>query len=120
MLLIWRGYGFVVIPIIIAAWLLAALSTAAIAALFGPAVASYVNFILFGLAFLGAAMAVRRIARHLDARGSRELIDPRSGTLVILRREHSLYFIRLEYWAMLMLAAAGLMAFGQIASWFAA
>ena len=118
MLLIWRGHGLIVIPIMLVAGLMAILSAAAATAVFGRMSVNYVGLLLVALALVGAAFTVRWVARYFDARESRQLIDPRTGAPVILRREHSLYFIRLEHWATIMLVAAGLMTVGQIASWF--
>ena len=43
-------------------------------------------------------MIVLLIGKHLDKKEGRVLIEKETGKEVVLKAEHSLFFIKLEYW----------------------
>jgi hypothetical protein len=92
MLLIWKGWGIVVVgiallaataAIVIAEWLQASKQ--------GTDVMAAGSLILAGIAtwYVG-----KRMNRDMD----RKLVDPKTGQEVVVRNDHSLFFIRVEWW----------------------
>lgn len=55
------------------------------------------------VAFLVAAAVVGVLGRFLRRRQGRVLIDPETGSEVIVGREHTFFFIPVEYWAPILL-----------------
>ena len=49
-------------------------------------------------AFLVAGVIVWFLGRYLNSKGARRLIDPETNQEVWLKRNHSFFFIRMEYW----------------------
>ncbi len=102
-MIIWRGWGILVV--IVAA--LAVVGTQlATTALFGAETYARHNAWLFPLGLALAAPIVWLLGRRLNGRGGRTLVDPATGRRVVVRRDHSLFFIRMEYWAIVLLLAA--------------
>jgi hypothetical protein len=55
------------------------------------------------IAFVVAAAVVWVVGRHLRRRQGRVLIDPETGSEVIVGRKHTLFFIPVEYWPPILL-----------------
>jgi hypothetical protein len=55
------------------------------------------------IAFVVAAAVVGVVGRHLRRRQGRVLIDPQTGSEVIVGREHTFFFIPAEYWPPILL-----------------
>ena len=96
-MIIWSGWG-----------MLAALITAA--ALFGsvlidPALAKIGVPPPTGVVLIWLAAAVLNwiVGTPLNNRPARELVDPRTGQLVTLRSRHTLFWIPMQYYSVLML-----------------
>lgn len=101
-MLVWRGWGILVILLTVACMfgtqviMNAALGTGA-----------YQEW-MAGVALLLAAIPVWLIGRRLNGRPGRTLVDQATGQQVTLRARHDLFFITMEYWAPL-LAVAGVL-----------
>jgi hypothetical protein len=50
------------------------------------------------VAFVAAALIVYPIARYLDAREERAPVDPATGKRVVLKSNHSLFFVSVRTW----------------------
>jgi hypothetical protein len=61
---------------------------------------------LTGLAELLAAAGVWFVGVRLNVGRDRTLVDPASGEQVVLRRRHTLFWIPMQYWAVLVAAGA--------------
>jgi hypothetical protein len=59
---------------------------------------------------LGAVL-VWTLGQRFNEAEPQSLLDPTTGEAVLLQREHSLYFVKMQYWAVLMVAAAAAFAF---------
>lgn len=107
MLIIWRGWGILVIVIGFVAALLSifltdALGWAGLAGDIGRRVA-------MGLSGAAGGAAIWFVAMGLEGRPSRTLVDPNTGQQVVFRKDAgSLFFIPTKYWAFV-LAGLGLL-----------
>ena len=93
-MIIWRGLGILVV--------VAVALTAVLMQLIGNVVlGDYTRYSdwLFPLGLLIAAAVVWPLGRRLNGQPGRTLVDPQTGQQVTLRREHSLFFIKMEYWS---------------------
>lgn len=86
MILVWRGWGIVVIAIAFV-WLSAALAFAAIV----HADTGWSNAI-FGLGLIPAGIMTWYVGRRMNRDATRILIDPATGGEVVVRRDHSFFF----------------------------
>lgn len=66
------------------------------------------------LVWLIAALANWSLGKRLNQRPGRELVDPRTGERVILRPRHTLFWIPMQYYSVLMLLLGALAAFGAL------
>jgi hypothetical protein len=65
-------------------------------------------------AMLLAAGLVWLLGSYLNKKQARRLVDPSTGEDVVLKPNHSLFFIRMEYWAaILVVLGIALTIFGQ-------
>ena len=103
---IWRGYGALVIPITVFTFFATILATGLI--LGDRYDTEQVWPGTLGI-FLSAAL-VWWLARTLDARQSYVGVDPDTGSEVLVRPGHSLYFIPMRLWPYV-LAALGVVLF---------
>src|SRR5690242_3530938 len=95
-MIIWRGFGFLVVVIGIGAVVIAdAICNLAT----GNGEFAKAHNWPRCLALLLAAVAVYLIGRHLNHKPGRAVIDKATGREIILKRTHSLFFIPMEYWA---------------------
>ncbi len=54
-----------------------------------------------GFGLLGGAALNWVVGRKLNSAPGRDLVDPANGEVVRLRRSHSLFFIKMEWWSIL-------------------
>ncbi len=97
-ILIWRGWGILVIPIVAAAFfisiaLTAVLRSAGLPVHWAAALSTAASSVLAGL-------SLWFIAKGLSGKVVRRLVDPATGKDVLFRRSAgSLFFIPTKYWA---------------------
>lgn len=102
-MVIWSGLGILVILIpLFTVLVLQSVSEA----LFGAGAYRQNGQWLPSLALLASALVVWLLGRRLNGRAARVLVDPATGEQVALRPRHSLFFIRMEYWAAAVALAA--------------
>ncbi|WBV42209.1 hypothetical protein [Pseudoroseomonas cervicalis] len=111
-MLIWRGWGILVVPIV----LLAGIAAIAVQDLVLPrSQLATLACMAGGLAL--AAWLVWWSGRKLNGAPVRNLVDVQTGERIRLRPRHDLFFIRMEYWAVpLLLMAALILVLGVYAA----
>jgi hypothetical protein len=102
-MLIWRGWGILVAVV---AFLGLVLMQLVADALYGSGTYSSQTGRWAPLGLLLAAAILWPLGRRLNGGEKRQLVDPRTGETFEVRREHSLFFIRMEYWAAILAAVA--------------
>lgn len=102
-MIVWRGWGILVV---IVAALAVALVRGVTVALFGAGTYDRQGAWLLPLSLTLAAPIVWPLGRFLNGRDARTLVDPATGQRVTLRPDHSLFFIRMEYWAIILVLVA--------------
>ena len=95
-MIIWRGWGILVpiIPVVIWALFPELFKTA----LPQTAYSDYYKFISAASILLGA-LTLWFLGRKLNGGEGRTLVDEKTGEKVVLRANHSLFFLNMEYWA---------------------
>ena len=63
------------------------------------------------MAFMIAAILVHALGWFLNVKGARQLVDPETQEVVILKRGHSFFFIPMHYWGYILAALAVVMLF---------
>ena len=95
-MLIWRGWGILVPIIPIFIWVL-------VPELFKSVLAqtTYTEYFKYisALSILLGAVALWILGKKLNDAEGRSLIDETTGEKVLLRANHSLFFINIEHWA---------------------
>lgn len=104
-MIIWSGWGMLSALIAGAALVSSVLLDPALARMGIPTPTGVV------LAWLVAAFANWSLGKRLNQGPGRELIDPRTGERVILRGRHTLFWIPMQYYSVLMLILGALAAF---------
>ena len=105
-MLVWRGWGILVALI---PFLALAVVQAVVNALLGPETYTR-NSDWFGpLALLIGAAVLWPLGWRLNGGSGRTLVDPQTGQQVVLRRDHSLFFVKMEYWAVILAVVAVIM-----------
>ncbi len=99
-MLIWKGYGILVLVI---AFLINLLFNFVLDATF------YKGFYVghkwpASVAMCLSAIIIWFLGKRLNKDNERVLVDPKTGETVKLTRTHSLFWIKMEYWAPIMLA----------------
>jgi hypothetical protein len=94
--IIWKGWGFLVAVIGFGCLLLSEL---AVEAVLGDSDYYQAHGWPKFAAFAVAAALVWFVSKRLNARPAKVLLDPETGRQVILKPSHSLFFVRMEYWA---------------------
>ena len=91
-MLIWRGWGFLalIIPVV-----LGILSEQACEMWLGDGAPGW----SFQLGIGAGLLIVWFLGRHLNTKPDKILIDPETGEQVALRKDHSLFWIPMQYWA---------------------
>jgi hypothetical protein len=95
MIIVWRGWGIVVLPIVVAAFFVA--TAINVAAGLKPGV-------LFGFVFVAtsalAALSIWAIAHKIESEPGRVFIEQATGRQVVFKRgAGSLFFIPTRYWS---------------------
>ena len=100
-MIVWQGFGFLVLIVAIAAL---ALMEYVVRTL--TADAFYYNTHGWPklVAFWIAAAAIYGIARFFESRPGRVMTDKQTGQQVVLRQAHSLFFVPMKYWTFVFLA----------------
>ncbi len=101
--IIWRGWG--ILAIIIPAITVVLIELLA-ESVFGEGAYQQNNEWLFALGLLIASPIVWLIGRRLNRTQPRQLVDQITGETVTFRKRHSMFFIKLEYWAFVFMAIA--------------
>lgn len=102
-MIIWKGFGFLVVVLAVAGFLVAQL------AVNGYTADDHYYQTHHWPKLLGAGVAAVPIwflGRFLNRRPGRVLVDPATGETVTPRATHDLFFIRMELWAPILLAIA--------------
>ncbi|MDJ0814055.1 MAG: hypothetical protein QNJ23_10010 [Woeseiaceae bacterium] len=100
MLIVWRGLGWLV-PVIVMAALI--LSQASVDAVYGDGFYT-ANAWPKQAAFVAAALAVGVLGFFLNYKLRKVLINEETGEAVGKAPSHTLFFIPVEYWAVIVLA----------------
>ncbi|WP_338661478.1 hypothetical protein VQH23_14650 [Pararoseomonas sp. SCSIO 73927] len=100
-MIIWRGWGILTVVIL-------ALVGGGVTLAAGTLLESQGAHVGYGfvLGLVAAAAANWVLGRRLNGRPARELVDARTGERVLLRTSHSLFFVPMQWWSVLMIAAA--------------
>ncbi|MCR0982904.1 hypothetical protein [Roseomonas populi] len=100
-MIIWRGWG--ILTVVILALVGGGATLAA-----GKLLESYGANVGYGfvLGLVAAATANWIVGNRLNGRPVRELVDAQTGERVVLRTSHSLFFIPMQWWSVLMILAA--------------
>lgn len=102
-MIVWRGWGILVlvlaaVPValvqLVAGWVM------------GPDGAARQSDWLAPLGLALSAPLIWWVGRALNRRPARVLVDRETGQEVALRPNHSLFFIRMEYWAVIVALGA--------------
>ena len=93
-MLIWSGWG-ILVPLIMALALLLAVPFEGDATKYGLAFSQAV-----------AAVAIWVAGKKLNGKPGRIMVDQETGETVELKTKHSLFFIKMEYWAFVVAAIA--------------
>jgi len=64
-------------------------------------------------AALLAAVLVTALGLYLRGKGGRVVIDKETGREIVLRRRHTLFFIPIEYWGLVVLVLGAFVTFGK-------
>jgi hypothetical protein len=95
-MIVWRGLGILVAVVAGGALVLTQL---VFDAALGQDAYSRNSGWLAPLALLLAAAVIWPLGTYLNNRGARVYIDKATGREVVMRPNHSLFFVRMEYWA---------------------
>lgn len=110
-MIIWSGWGILSV-------LIAVVVGGGVTAVLMPVFVGLGLDRLSGLAvvvgLLAAAAANWMVGRHLNSRPGQELIDKATGQTVVLRRRHSLFFIKMEWWSVPLVAVALFILFATV------
>jgi hypothetical protein len=110
MIVIWRGWGILVIPIAALAFFLAT-AIKQEAGIQSPALSGVVYVLSSGLAALGIWL----FAQKIESQPGRVLIDKNTGREFEVRKNAgSLFFIPTRYWSYIVVAIGALVAIQQV------
>jgi hypothetical protein len=100
-LIIWQGLGFLafLVPVLIAI-----LFEGIFDKIYGAGFTNRHTWI-WGVSMMVGAALTYVLARYLAAKPARELIDPKTGETIVLRKKHTLFWIPLEYCAVILVVA---------------
>lgn len=90
---IWSRWGILVLVYAFAALLVGTLIGTAISGGY------LVSQLVFGVCELIVAAAIWFTGVRLNRDTDQELVDPKTGRRVVLRRRHTLFWIPMQYWA---------------------
>jgi hypothetical protein len=103
LIFIWSGWGFLVVPIVLGT---AVVVGGLVQWLLQMAGRPDLAFIAFSIGLFAAAAVNWVVGRRLNGQPPRELLDPKTGERVLLRRRHHLFWIPMQYWSVLVALAA--------------
>jgi hypothetical protein len=98
-MVVWQGFGIaaIVIPVV-----LIFVTTVVWGAITGNSAPSDRDTtLILAIAVLVSAPLVYLLGKRLDARPGRTMVDKATGQEVVLRGSHTLFFVRMKYWAWL-------------------
>ncbi len=98
----WRGWGCVVVVIGFIALCLAILATYALGIY-------YYTTNVVGLFLILAGVVTWFVGKRMNRDRERRLVDPATGEDVIVRNDHSLFSIRVEWWAPVMIVLGAIL-----------
>ena len=110
-MIVWSGWGFLVLVITFATSLLVQV---VVDALVGPDTDTRHTSLGLPVALLLAAPIVWVLGRRFNGRAPRVLTDQQTGEEVVLRPDHSFIWIKMEYWAIGLALIAGLVLLGPL------
>lgn len=99
-MIIWSGFGFLVVVIVIASTFLAQIITRAIT---GNDQFFDQSSIPFDIAMFFSSAVIYFLGKWLNTRKAKTYIDKETGKEIILKRNHSLFFIKMEYWGIIII-----------------
>ncbi|HEY9288265.1 MAG TPA: hypothetical protein VIT43_09615 [Candidatus Dormibacteraeota bacterium] len=92
MIFVWTGWGVLV--------LLYGLAGLFVGSVIGNVAGlGHRQLITIGIAEIVAAVALWFTGVRLNGQPGRQLVDPKTGQNVVLRRRHTLFWIPMQYWA---------------------
>jgi hypothetical protein len=100
-MVIWQGLGFLAIVLPMIGYILVSVTVGAIE---GPGYTAQHSW-PGALGTLIGACVVWLLALRLDQPG-RQLVDPKTGQVVVLRKKHTLFFVPMKYVALFMAGVA--------------
>ena len=95
-MLVWQGWGILVVGVPL---LLIVVTSAIWTALMGETSVNDNYSVILGIALLLSAPIIYLLGKRLEARPGRTMVDKETGQEVVLRGAHTLFFVRLRYWA---------------------
>jgi hypothetical protein len=101
--IIWHGWGIVVVGI----GLLAALAAGALGEAMNVDNAG--TTALLGASLIPAGILTWFVGKRMNRGGDRTLLDPATGEQVVLRNRHSLFFIPVEWWGPIMIVGGAVL-----------
>ena len=107
-MIIWNGLG-ILVPVIAFAILL--LTQAVADAVTGVEGYYSAHSALQTAALLAAAAVIWFLGRYLNGKPGRRLVDRETGEEFVMRPRHALFWVKMEYWAVVLVAFAFAAAF---------
>ena len=112
-MIVWRGWGILVPVLVVVPILLLQLIADGAG---GRGTYSASNGWLVPLGLLIAAPLIWLAGKRLNGGPERVLVDQQTGQQVRLRSDHSFFFVRMEYWAVIAAVAAVVMLIASVFS----
>lgn len=103
-MIIWAGFGYLVPIIVFATSLIAEIITEKIT---GDPHYYQTHFELVFIAMLVASACLYFLGTWLSARKAKKYIDTETGDTVIIKNNHTFFFIRIEYWGLIIPVISG-------------
>jgi hypothetical protein len=94
--LVWQGLGAYALAV---PFLMVVAVYLAVSVIFGAETAARFGTAGSGIALLASAAILWKFAKRLAARPVRTLVDKETGEEVVLREQHTMFWIPLRYWA---------------------
>ena len=107
-MIVWNGLG-ILVPVIAFATLL--LTQAVADAVTGVEGFYTAHSSLQAAALLSAAAVIWFLGRYLNGKPGRRLVDKATGEEFVVRPHHALFWVKMEYWAVVLVLAAFAAAF---------
>ncbi|MBQ0712861.1 MAG: hypothetical protein KBT53_07870 [Porticoccus sp.] len=107
-MLIWRGWGIIVPFIAISLWLML---QGLFESMMAPEAYTEYSIYISAFSFLLGGLVIWILGKKLNGGEGRKLLDENTGERVVLKVNHSLFFINFEYWAIPLVIIAILLLF---------